>query len=70
MVPTISSNRRLSPISPTHGATSKRDARDGNVGIAGYEISFYCNFPPRPVEDIETEIVRVFTEATACASFR
>ena len=48
---------------------SEQDAKDGNVGIVGYEISFYHDFPPRPLEDIEAEIIRVFTETTACASF-
>ena len=39
---------------------SKRDARDGEVGVVGYEINFnryfYRYSPPRPLEDIETDI--------------
>jgi type I restriction enzyme M protein len=40
--------------------TSKRDPRDGEVGLVGYEINFnryfYRYTPPRPLEDIEREI--------------
>ncbi len=40
--------------------TSKRDPKDGHVGIVGYEISFnryfYRYIPPRPLEVIEAEI--------------
>ena len=40
--------------------TSKRDARDGKVGIVGYEINFnryfYRYTPPRPLEEIEADI--------------
>ncbi|MCY3692042.1 MAG: SAM-dependent DNA methyltransferase, partial [Chloroflexi bacterium] len=39
---------------------SKRDAKDGEVGIVGYEINFnryfYRYSPPRPLEDIEANI--------------
>ena len=39
---------------------SKRDARDNNVGVVGYEINFnryfYRYSPPRPLEDIEADI--------------
>ena len=39
---------------------SKRDAKDGEVGVIGYEINFnryfYRYSPPRPLEDIETDI--------------
>ena len=39
---------------------SKRDAKDGKVGIVGYEINFNRHFyrysPPRPLEDIESDI--------------
>jgi len=38
----------------------KRDAKDGEVGIVGYEIPltrhFYKYVPPRPLEEIEAEI--------------
>src|SRR5207302_1943279 len=40
--------------------TDKRDTRDGEVGIVGYEINFnryfYRYTPPRPLEEIEGEI--------------
>ncbi len=39
---------------------SKRDPKDGKVGMVGYEINFnryfYKYTPPRPLEDIEQEI--------------
>ena len=58
---------------------SKRDARDGEVGIVGYEINFnryfYRYSPPRPLEDIEADIqdieadiVRMLREVTASPS--
>ena len=54
---------------------SKSDARDGKVGIVGYEINFnryfYQYSPPRPLEeiesdiqDIETDIIRMLAEVT------
>lgn len=40
--------------------TAKRDAKDGLVGLVGYEINFnryfYRYTPPRPLEEIEGEI--------------
>lgn len=40
--------------------TSKRDPKDGKVGIVGYEITFnryfYRYTPPRPLEEIEADI--------------
>ena len=40
--------------------TDRRDARDGQVGIVGYEINFnryfYRYTPPRPLEEIEADI--------------
>ena len=40
--------------------TKKRDRRDGNVGLVGYEINFNRYFyeykPPRPLEQIEADI--------------
>ncbi len=40
--------------------TSRRDLRDGEVGIVGYEINFNRYFyrykPPRPLEEIEADI--------------
>ena len=55
---------------------SKRDAKDGHIGVVGYEINFnryfYRYSPPRPLEDIETDIrhieadiVRMLREVTA-----
>jgi type I restriction enzyme M protein len=41
----------------------KRDEKDGQVGIVGYEINFnryfYKHVPPRPLEEIEAEIRQV-----------
>ena len=58
---------------------SKRDARDGEVGIVGYEINFnryfYRYSPPRPlanieadIQGIEADIVRMLGEVTASSS--
>jgi type I restriction enzyme M protein len=58
--------------------TAKRDAKDGEVGIVGYEINFnryfYRYTPPRPLEeieadirDIERDIVRLLAEVTGSA---
>jgi len=55
--------------------TSKRDEKDGQIGIVGYEINFNRHFykytPPRPLEEIETDIravekdlARVLAEVT------
>jgi type I restriction enzyme M protein len=54
---------------------SKRDAKDGEVGVVGYEINFnryfYQYTPPRPLEEIEADIreiekdiVRMLAEVT------
>jgi type I restriction enzyme M protein len=54
---------------------SKRDSKDGLVGLVGYEINFnryfYRYSPPRPLEDIEadiraieSDIVRMLAEIT------
>jgi type I restriction enzyme M protein len=59
--------------------TAKRDAKDGEVGIVGYEINFNRHFyrytPPRPLEeieadirDIERDIVRMLAEVTGSAA--
>ena len=56
--------------------SSKRDERDGQVGLVGYEINFnryfYRYTPPRPLEEIEAdirtiedEILRLLAEVTA-----
>ena len=58
---------------------SRRDARDGQVGVVGYEINFNRYFyrydPPRALEEIdsdireiEKDIVRLLSEVTATAS--
>ena len=58
---------------------SKRDPKDGKVGVVGYEINFNRHFyrytPPRPLEDIErdiqaieTDIMRMLGEVTGAAS--
>ncbi len=43
--------------------TTKRDAKEGKVGIVGYEIPlnrhFYVYQPPRPLEEIEAEIAEL-----------
>lgn len=55
--------------------TGKRDERDNQVGLVGYEINFNRYFyrykPPRPLEEIEAEIrdterdiVRMLAEVT------
>ena len=55
--------------------TDKRDPKDGQVGLVGYEINFnryfYRYTPPRPLEEIEadirgieSDIVRMLGEVT------
>ena len=59
--------------------TSRRDPKDGEVGLVGYEINFnryfYRYTPPRPLEEIEgeiraieTDIVRMLAEVTRSTS--
>ena len=59
--------------------TSKRDPRDGQVGLVGYEINFnryfYRYTPPRPLEEIESDIrgieqdiLRMLAEVTGSAA--
>ncbi len=59
--------------------TSKRDEKDGQVGIVGYEVNFnryfYQYTPPRPLDEIETDIraiekdiVRMLAEVTGTGS--
>jgi len=59
--------------------TRKCDAKDGHVGLVGYEINFnryfYRYTPPRPLEEIEadirgieTDIVRMLSEVTGSNS--
>ena len=58
--------------------TARRDEKDGQVGIVGYEINFnryfYRYTPPRPLEEIEadiraieTDIMRMLSEVTGGA---
>src|SRR5206468_5392254 len=46
--------------------TNKRDPKDGEVGLVGYEINFnryfYRYTPPRPLEEIEAEIRAIETD--------
>ena len=46
--------------------TSKRDHRDGKVGLVGYEINFNRYFyqykPPRPLGEIESDIQAIETD--------
>jgi type I restriction enzyme M protein len=59
--------------------TSRRDEKDGKVGLAGYEINFnryfYRYTPPRPLEEIEMDIraieqdiLRMLAEVTGTSS--
>jgi type I restriction enzyme M protein len=59
--------------------TTRRDPKDGQVGIIGYEINFnryfYRYTPPRPLEEIEADIrsieadiVRMLAEVTGSAA--
>jgi type I restriction enzyme M protein len=49
--------------------TSRRDPKDGEVGIVGYEINFnryfYQYTPPRPLEEIEADIQAVEKDVLA-----
>jgi type I restriction enzyme M protein len=54
-------NREVRPHVPDAWIdTDKRDAKDGQVGVVGYEINFNRHFyrysPPRPLEEIEEDI--------------
>ncbi|MEX2208681.1 MAG: class I SAM-dependent DNA methyltransferase, partial [Myxococcota bacterium] len=46
--------------------TARRDPKDGQVGLVGYEINFnryfYRYTPPRPLEEIEAEIREIETD--------
>lgn len=49
--------------------TEKRDHKDGQVGVVGYEVNFnryfYRYTPPRPLEEIDRDIRRVESEILA-----
>ena len=49
--------------------TTRRDPKDGEVGVVGYEINFNRYFyqyrPPRPLEEIESDIRQVEEEIVA-----
>ncbi len=60
-------NREVTPHVPDAWIdTSKRDVKDGKVGIVGYEINFnryfYRYTPPRPLEAIEADILAIEQE--------
>ena len=50
-------------------AADKRDAKDGEIGIVGYEIPFNRHFyqyqPPRPLEEIDADLDAVSAEIMA-----
>ncbi len=52
--------------------TSRRDKKDGEVGIVGYEINFnryfYTYTPPRPLEEIDADLKQVEAEIAALLS--
>ena len=63
-------DREVKPHAPDAWInTSRRDARDGNVGLVGYEINFNRYFyrfkPPRPLGEIEADIRRIEREMVA-----
>jgi type I restriction enzyme M protein len=73
-------NREVKPHVPDAWIdTDRRDAKDGQVGLVGYEINFnryfYRYTPPRPLEDIdadirvvERDIVRMLAEVTGASA--
>ena len=59
--------REVTPFVPDAWVDeSYRDARDGEVGRAGYEINFNCYFykyvPPRPLAEIDEELKKLEAE--------
>ena len=63
-------DREVKPHAPDAWInTSKRDARDGRVGLVGYEINFNRYFyrfkPPRPLGEIQADIRRIEREMVA-----
>ena len=63
-------DREVTPHAPDAWInTSRRDARDGRVGLVGYEINFNRYFyrfkPPRPLGEIEADIRRIEREMVA-----
>ena len=70
-------NREVKPhVADAWIDTSRRDPKDGHIGLVGYEINFnryfYRYTPPRPLEEIEADIraiehdiVRMLAEVTS-----
>jgi type I restriction enzyme M protein len=70
-------NREVKPhVADAWIDTSRRDPKDGQIGLVGYEINFnryfYRYTPPRPLEEIEADIraiehdiVRMLAEVTS-----
>ena len=63
-------DREVKPHAPDAWINlGKRDARDGQVGLVGYEINFNRYFyrfkPPRPLGEIEADIRRIEREMVA-----
>ena len=63
-------DREVKPHAPDAWInTSRRDARDGRVGLVGYEINFNRYFyrfkPPRPLGEIQADIRRIEREMVA-----
>ena len=70
-------NREVKPhVGDAWIDTSRRDPKDGQIGLVGYEINFnryfYRYTPPRPLEEIEADIraiehdiVRMLAEVTS-----
>jgi len=59
--------REVLPYAPDAWINEQvRDERDGQVGKVGYEINFnryfYTYTPPRPLEEIEAEIIQIEAE--------
>ena len=65
-------DREVKPHAPDAWINlGKRDARDGQVGLVGYEVNFNRYFyrfkPPRPLGEIEADIRRIEHQMVAIA---
>ena len=63
-------DREVRPHAPDAWISrGKRDARDGHVGLVGYEINFNRHFyrfkPPRPLGEIQADLRRIEREMVA-----